>query len=118
MSRRCTRFVVNLPMPICEIDSSCLWDVALAMASGSSRGNGRTSLAGSTRHTSTLTADINTLDCHSSQWSKVLVRRTVKVKVLKEQIILHILYCIKWRPRRQRGREGDMEDGDQKSSTC
>lgn len=29
---------------MCEMDSSSLWDVALAMASGSSRGKGSTSL--------------------------------------------------------------------------
>lgn len=32
------------PIPICEMDSSSLCDVAFAMASGSSRGKGNTSL--------------------------------------------------------------------------
>lgn len=39
-----TRSCVHQPIPICEMDSSSLWDVAFAMASGSSRGKGNTSL--------------------------------------------------------------------------
>lgn len=41
---------VNQPTPMCEIDSSSLWDDAFAIASGSSRGKGRTSLTDGLHH--------------------------------------------------------------------
>lgn len=40
----CMKYNHHQPIPICEMDSSSLCDVAFAMASGSSRGKGNTSL--------------------------------------------------------------------------